>query len=68
LQDKVLGSIVILAGIPIYVYFSPKVDMADLKEEFLSAPKVAQRYRERTDRFLARVLKLIRRAWTRSGA
>ncbi|HEY6282616.1 MAG TPA: hypothetical protein VIW22_01685, partial [Nitrososphaerales archaeon] len=66
LQDKVVGSIVILAGIPIYVYFSPKVDLADLKEDFLSAPKITQRYLERTDRFLAHLLKHIRRALTRS--
>ncbi|HEY6283306.1 MAG TPA: APC family permease, partial [Nitrososphaerales archaeon] len=65
LQDKLVGSIVILAGIPIYVYFSPKVDMADLKEDFLSAPKITQRYLERTDRFLAHLLKHIRRALTK---
>ncbi|HEV2137983.1 MAG TPA: hypothetical protein VGR53_04015, partial [Nitrososphaerales archaeon] len=65
LQDKLVGSIVILAGIPIYVYFAPKVDMTDLKEDFLSAPKISQRYLERTERFLARLLKLIRRALTR---
>lgn len=61
LQDKLVGSIVILAGIPIYVYFSPKVDMVDLKEDFLSAPKATQRYLEKTDRFLARMLELVRR-------
>jgi basic amino acid/polyamine antiporter, APA family len=65
LQDKLVGSAVILAGIPIYIYFSPKVDMADLKEDFLSTPKVTQRYLERTDRFLAHVIKVTRRALTR---
>lgn len=61
LQDKVVGSLVILAGIPIYVYFSPKVDMKELKEDFLSGPAVTRRYVERTDRFLGRLLKVIRR-------
>jgi amino acid transporter len=62
LQDKILGSIVILAGIPIYTYFSPKVDISDLKAEFLSAPTVASRYAESTNRFLARLLKVLRLA------
>jgi phosphate/sulfate permease len=58
---------IVLAMIFAYsAYFSPKVDMADLKEDFLSAPKISQRYLERTDRFLARLLKLIRRAFARS--
>ncbi len=61
LQDKIAGSLVILAGVPIYVYFSPKVDIAELKDAFLSAPEVTQRYLEKTDRFLGRLLKLIRR-------
>jgi APA family basic amino acid/polyamine antiporter len=62
LQDKLVGSLVILAGIPIYLYFSPKVDMADLKEDFLSTPKVTQRYLEKTERFLGLLLRSIRRA------
>jgi APA family basic amino acid/polyamine antiporter len=61
LQDKLVGSAVILAGIPIYVYFSPKVDLAELKEDFLSAPNYTRRYLEKTDRFLARFLRVLRR-------
>ncbi len=60
-SDKLIGSLVILGGIPIYVYFSPKVDMADLKADFLSAPKIASRYLEKTDRFLGRLVKFVRR-------
>jgi len=67
LQDKLIGSIVILAGIPIYVYFSPKVDLAELKGDFLSAPAITRRYLEKTDRFLARLLKVIRRFSGRSS-
>ncbi|QQG48414.1 MAG: amino acid permease [archaeon] len=62
LQDKLVGSLVILAGIPLYAYFSPKVDMAELKGAFLSSPEVTRRYLERTDRFLAKLVKLARRA------
>lgn len=60
LQDKLVGTLVILAGIPLYSYFSPKVDMAELKAEFLSAPRVTARQLQRTDRFLARLVKLVR--------
>ena len=67
LQDKLIGSIVILAGIPIYAYFSPKVDLTELKEDFLSSPKTTRRYLERTDRFLARLLKVIRRVFQRES-
>ena len=66
LQDKLVGTVVILLGIPLYAYFSPKVDMADLKAEFLSAPKFTARYMERTDRFLARLVKLVRSLSSRS--
>ena len=65
LQDKILGSIVILVGIPIYVYFSPKVDASDLKAKFLSAPAIASRYAENTDRLLARLVKVLRLAYRR---
>jgi len=60
LQDKILGSIVILAGIPLYLYFSPKKDLTDLKEEFLSPERIRKRYVERTQRFLARLLRALR--------
>ncbi len=61
LQDKLVGSIVVLAGIPLYAYFSPKVDMERLKAEFLATPQVTRRYIEKTDRFLGRLVKLILR-------
>lgn len=60
-QDKLAGSAVILAGIPIYAYFSPKVDMKELKEDFLSSANITRRYLEKTDRFLARLMRAIRR-------
>ena len=60
LQDKAIGALVVLAGVPLYIYFSPKVDMDDLKAEFLSTPHVTKLYLQRTDRFLGRLVKLIR--------
>ncbi|MBI3841494.1 MAG: amino acid permease [Thaumarchaeota archaeon] len=61
IQDKLIGSAVILSGIPIYAYFSPKVDIADLKEAFLSAPMTTMRYLESKDRFLAKLVKWLSR-------
>jgi hypothetical protein len=60
ISDKVIGSIVILAGIPLYVYYSPKVDLADLKADFLASPEVTRRYLEKTDRFLGRLFWILR--------
>lgn len=65
LQDKILGTIIILAGIPIYVYFSPKVDLSDLKAEFLSPAAKASRRAERTSRYLARLLKTLKHVFGR---
>ncbi|MDA4128190.1 MAG: APC family permease [Thaumarchaeota archaeon] len=59
LFDKILGAAVILGGIPLYVYFSPKVDASDFKASFLSGEAILARNFEKTDRFLARLLKFI---------
>ncbi len=67
MADKLVGILVILSGIPIFAYFSPKVDMVDLKADFLSGPRVASRYLEKTDRFLGRLVKLVRRMVGRQG-
>lgn len=64
--DKIIGSIVIATGIPIYVYFSPKVDMHHLKEVFLSEESIFTRRLERHDRFLASFVKIIHGIYKRS--
>jgi len=51
LFDKIAGTLVILAGIPIYIYFSPKADIAHLKELFLSEEAVFLRGMELKERF-----------------
>ncbi len=50
--DKIVGTIVILCGIPIYI-FSSKVDVHHLKELFLSEEEIFARRLERKERFLA---------------
>ncbi|WP_333582647.1 amino acid permease, partial [Methanoculleus bourgensis] len=41
--DKVIGLLVILTGIPIYLYYSPKEDIYHLKDLFLSEEAVLRR-------------------------
>jgi APA family basic amino acid/polyamine antiporter len=57
--DKIVGSIVILAGIPIYVFFSPKTDIYHLKELFISEEAIFVRRMARQRRFLANLLRII---------
>jgi APA family basic amino acid/polyamine antiporter len=59
LFDKLAGGLVILAGIPIYVFFSPKTDIYHLKELFLSEEAIFVRKMERQRRFLANLLRII---------
>jgi APA family basic amino acid/polyamine antiporter len=58
LLDKLAGGLVILAGIPIYVFFSPKTDIYHLKELFISEEAIFVRRMERQRRFLANLLRL----------
>jgi len=65
LLDKILGSLVILAGIPIYVFFSPKTDIHHLKELFVSEEAIFVRRMARQQRFLANMLRLVHRIFER---
>jgi hypothetical protein len=58
---KIIGIIVIVLGIPLYVFFSPKTDIHHLKELFLSEEAVFLRQFQRTDRFLAHFIEHIHR-------
>ena len=59
--DKIAGILVILAGIPLYIFFSPKADIAHLKELFLSEEAIFMRRMELKQRFLANFLDLVHR-------
>jgi len=61
LFDKIAGSCVILAGVPFYVYFSPKADITHLKELFISEEAIFLRRMERKERYLAHFLGLVHR-------
>ena len=64
--DKIAGSIVILLGIPLYIFFSPKVDIHHLKEAFLSEEAIFARRLESHEKFLANFVKLCHRLYQKT--
>ena len=65
LFDKLAGSIVILAGVLIYVFFSPKQDIYHLKAMFRSEEAIFMRAMARRERFLGNFMLLIYRSYVR---
>lgn len=63
LFDKVAGTFVLLLGIPIYIFFSPKTDIHHLKELVFSEEQIFIRRFRRQERFLANLLRLARGAY-----
>ncbi len=63
--DKIAGSLLIISGIPIYVFFSPKTDMHHLKKLFLSEEAILERRLEKKERFLANFMRIIRRIFAK---
>jgi APA family basic amino acid/polyamine antiporter len=62
--DKVIGVGVILIGILVYVFFSPKQDIRHLKELFLSEEAIFFRRMARRQRFLGNFLVMLHRGYT----
>lgn len=63
LLDKLVGGTLILLGIPLYIYFSPKTDMTNLKEFFTSEDSVIARSMAKKSRFLANLLRMSANAY-----
>ncbi|MDD1678930.1 MAG: APC family permease [Methanomicrobiales archaeon] len=61
--DKIAGTMLVLAGIPLYVFFSPKVEIGTMKEFFFSEEAVFSRRLQREERFLANFIRLLYRAY-----
>jgi APA family basic amino acid/polyamine antiporter len=61
--DKIVGTSLLLVGIPIYVFFSPKVEMRTLKPFFVSEEAIFARRLQRERRFLANFLRLLYRVY-----
>lgn len=60
-----LGIVLLLAGIPIFIRYSPKKELTILKDEFLSRERVLQRTYAQEERFLAHALEHLKRAYRR---
>jgi amino acid transporter len=65
LFDKVVGGLIILAGVAIYVFFSPKQDMHHLKDLFISEEAIFVRAMARRERFLGNFMLLLYRGYRR---
>ena len=61
----VTGLILLLVGIPIYVKYSPKKEMTELKEALLSEDSILTRAYRQEQRFLAYLLRHMKRAYRR---
>jgi amino acid transporter len=59
--QQILISLILLAiGIPIYIYFSPKRELYELKAAFLSREAILKRAYEQGERFLAHLVRHIK--------
>ncbi|NJD76511.1 MAG: amino acid permease [Candidatus Methanoperedens sp.] len=61
--DKVVGSVLILFGILLYVFFTPKTDIHHLKELFISEENIFINTMEKKYRFLANIIRLLHQAY-----
>ncbi len=61
--DKVVGSALILFGIFLYVFFTPKTDIRHLKELFISEENIFVITMEKKYRFLANFIRLLHKAY-----
>jgi amino acid transporter len=64
LVDKVVGLGVILVGVLIYIFFSPKQDIHHLKEMFLSEEAIFFRRMAKRQRFLGNFMLMLHRGYT----
>ena len=59
--QEILVSLILLAvGVPVYVFFTPKKELHDLKEVFLARDAILGRAYDQGDRFLAHGLRHIK--------
>ncbi|HYM38813.1 MAG TPA: amino acid permease, partial [Thermoplasmata archaeon] len=61
LVDKIVGSIAVALGIPVYLYFT-KTHVGELKAVALSEEEIFRTNLEKQNRFLANLVRLVRRA------
>ena len=64
--EKILGSLFILAGVPIYMNFTTKEDVYHLKKLFLSEESLLERRLSPRNRFLANFIHIIYRVYRKT--
>ncbi len=67
LSDKLIGTVAVLAGIPIYMFYA-RVQVRELKVTLISEEELLARNLERRNRPLATLVRVARRALRRSGS
>jgi APA family basic amino acid/polyamine antiporter len=65
LTQIALGFVMLFVGVPIYIKYSPKKEIAELKEKLLSRESVMKRAYSQEERFLAHALMHIKRLYRR---
>ena len=63
LFDKMVGGFIILAGVAIYIFFSPKQDIHHLKNLFVSEEAIFFRAMDRRERFLGNFMLMLYRGY-----
>jgi APA family basic amino acid/polyamine antiporter len=61
-----LGLVLLVAGIPMYIKYSPKKEITELKEILLSSESIMKRAGREEQRFLANVLRHVKRLYRRT--
>jgi hypothetical protein len=61
----VLGIVLLFVGVPIYIKYSPKKEIAELKEALISRESILRTAHSQEERFLAHVLKHIKNFYRR---
>ena len=61
--DKVVGTVILLAGVVIYIFLSPKQDIHHLKEMFLTEEAIFVRGMAKRERFLGNFMLLLYRGY-----
>jgi len=65
LTQIALGLIMLFVGVPIYIKYSPKKEIAELKEALLSSESIMKRAYSQEERFLAHALMHVKRLYRR---
>jgi amino acid transporter len=61
----VVGVLMLLVGVPIYIRYSPKKELTDLKNALVAREAVLERAYRQEDRFLAHLLRHVKRGYRR---